>query len=44
MKKEALSTAADQFTISVDKNGSGGGMLKLMWENTQYAVPFTVKG
>jgi Protein of unknown function (DUF2911) len=43
MKKEALDKRVDQFTINVDTNPSGGGVLKLMWENTQFSVPITVK-
>ena len=42
MKKEALPSPVDQFTIAVEKNDDGGGVLKLMWEKTQYSVPFTV--
>lgn len=42
MKKEALDTPVDQFTMAVENNPAGGGVLKLMWENTQYSVPFTV--
>jgi hypothetical protein len=43
LKKESLDKAADQFTMAVENNPAGGGVLKLMWENTQYSVPFTVK-
>jgi hypothetical protein len=43
MKKEALDTAVDQFTIAIERNPSGGGILKLMWEKTAYSVPFTVQ-
>lgn len=43
LKKAALSTPADQFTIAVEKAADGsGGLLTLKWENTQYSVPFTV--
>jgi hypothetical protein len=42
MKKEPLSPTVDQFTIAIDKAGESGGVLKLMWENAQYRVPFTV--
>jgi hypothetical protein len=28
--------------MAVEK-GSSGGVLKLMWENTQFSVPFTVQ-
>lgn len=43
LKKETLDAPVDQFTMSVAKNPSGGGIIKLMWENTQYSVPFTVE-
>jgi hypothetical protein len=43
LKKEALGTPLDQFTMAVGKNPSGGGVLKLMWEATQYSVAFTVE-
>lgn len=38
MKKEALDTSVDQFTMSVR-----GGELKMSWEKTAYSVPFTVQ-
>jgi hypothetical protein len=28
--------------MAVAKNSSGGGVIKLMWENTQYSTAFTV--
>ena len=43
MKKEAIDTPVDQFTMAVEKNPSGGGVIKLTWENTQYTAPFTVQ-
>jgi hypothetical protein len=42
MKKEPAETQKDQFTMAVAKNPSGGGLIKLMWEDTQFTVPFTV--
>jgi hypothetical protein len=33
LKKQAADKPVDQFTIAVD-----GGMLKLMWEETQYSA------
>lgn len=39
LKKDALDTPVDQFTIAVAKPG----LLKLSWENIQYSVPFTVQ-
>jgi hypothetical protein len=43
LKKDAVETAADQFTMAVEKNPSGGGVLKMMWEKTQFSVAFTVQ-
>ena len=43
LKKETLGKNVPQFTMAIDKGPSGGGMLKMMWETTQYSVPFTVK-
>jgi hypothetical protein len=43
LKKDALEKTADQFTIAIAKNSSGGGLLKLMWADTQYSVAFTVQ-
>jgi hypothetical protein len=43
VKKEATEKPVDQFTISVGKNASGGGILKMMWADTQYSVPYSVK-
>ena len=43
LKKDAIDTPVDQFTMAVDKNPSGGGVIKLIWENTQYSAPFTVQ-
>jgi hypothetical protein len=43
MKKEAAEKPSDQFAMAVAKNPSGGGLIKLMWEDTQFTVPFTVK-
>ena len=43
LKKESLDPPADQFTMAIAKNPSGGGVIKLMWEGMQYSVPFTVQ-
>lgn len=43
LKKETLEQAVDQFTISVGRNTSGGGLLKLAWENAQFSVAFAVQ-
>jgi hypothetical protein len=41
LKKDTLDTPVDQFTMAVARNPSGGGILKMSWENTQYSVAFT---
>lgn len=43
LDKKALDEPVDQFTMTVGKGPSGGGELKMMWENTQFSVPFTVQ-
>ena len=43
LKKEALDKDVDQFTMAIEPNPFGGGVLKLTWEKTQYSVAFTVK-
>jgi hypothetical protein len=43
MKKEPAEKQMDQFTAGVSKNPSGGGLIKLTWEDTQFTAPFTVK-
>jgi hypothetical protein len=44
LKKAALDTPVDQFTMAVAKSPEGaspGGIIKLSWENTEYSVSFT---
>ena len=43
LKKDALEKTAEQFTMTVGKNPAGGGLVKLMWEDLQYSVAFTVQ-
>jgi hypothetical protein len=43
LKKDTLKEPVDQFTISVEQSPSGGGVLKLSWENTQYSATCKVK-
>src|SRR5260221_5060687 len=43
LKKDALDKPVDQFTMAIEKNSSGGGLLKMSWESTQFSAPFTVK-
>lgn len=44
MKKEGLEKPVDQLTIAIEKSEKGGGVLKIMWADTQYWTPFTVAG
>jgi hypothetical protein len=39
MKKNPLSADVAQFTIKLDKDASGGGMLRVEWEHTAYSAP-----
>jgi hypothetical protein len=43
VKKDSMDKDADQFTMAIEKNPSGGGVIKMMWEKTQFSVAFTVK-
>jgi Protein of unknown function (DUF2911) len=43
LKKSPIDKPVDQFTMAIEPGAGGGGMLKMMWENTQYSIPFTVK-
>jgi uncharacterized protein YdeI (BOF family) len=43
LKKEPLDNAVEEFTMAIERNPSGGGVIKMMWEKTQYSVAFTVK-
>jgi len=43
VKKDSVDKTVDQFTMAIDKNPAGGGVIKMMWENTQFSVAFTVK-
>ena len=43
LTKTPLDHTVDQFTMAIARKGSDGGELKMMWENTQFSVPFTVQ-
>lgn len=43
LNQESLPATVNQFTMAVGKNPSGGGILKMSWENIQYSAPFTVQ-
>jgi hypothetical protein len=38
LKKGSLDKAVDQLTLAIDKDPAGGGVLRIMWENTQFSV------
>ncbi|HTO03583.1 MAG TPA: DUF2911 domain-containing protein, partial [Opitutus sp.] len=41
--KTTLDQPVDQLTIGVENNAAtGGGVLNIKWENTQFSAPFTV--
>ena len=42
-KNEPLEKTVSQFTMDIIQKPAGGGVLKMMWENTQFSVPFSVK-
>jgi hypothetical protein len=41
LTKSDLTPPLDQLLIAVQRNPGGGGVIKLMWESTQYSVGFT---
>ena len=43
LKKAALATPVDEFTMSIAKAADGGDVVKLSWENTEYTAAFTVQ-
>ena len=43
LKPDALEQPVNQFTMAIEKNPAGGGTVKLMWEATQFSVPFTLQ-
>ncbi|HEY9508706.1 MAG TPA: DUF2911 domain-containing protein [Verrucomicrobiae bacterium] len=43
LKKETLDAPVEQFTMKIERNPAGGGLLKMAWENTQFSAPFTVQ-
>ena len=43
LKKQAADEPVDQFTMAIEKGPEAGGVIKLIWEDTQYTVSFTVE-
>lgn len=44
LKKETISETVNQLTIAIETPAPDQGVLKIKWENTQFSVPFKVKG
>ncbi|HEY3757950.1 MAG TPA: DUF2911 domain-containing protein [Opitutaceae bacterium] len=42
LQKDTLSSPLHQFTMQVKKTGGSTGVIKLVWEDLQFSVPFTV--
>ncbi|MGB2867243.1 MAG: DUF2911 domain-containing protein [Bacteroidota bacterium] len=42
LKKKMLKDPVEKFTIALEKNGNGSGVMKLMWEKTQLSINFKV--
>jgi hypothetical protein len=43
LKMDSVTTPVNQLTLAVERNPSGGGILKVTWEQAQFSLPFTVK-
>jgi hypothetical protein len=39
MKMDTLDKPVDQLTLAIDKNPDGTGLLRILWETTQFTVP-----
>jgi len=39
--KTSVDPQVDQLTMAIDSNPSGGGVIKITWEKTQFSVAFT---
>ncbi|HMD60314.1 MAG TPA: DUF2911 domain-containing protein, partial [Opitutaceae bacterium] len=44
LKKDALDKPVDQLTIAIEKDSDGGGVLRIMWENTRFSASFSPPG
>ncbi len=43
LKKKMLKNPVEKFTISLEKNGSNSGVMRLQWEKTDLSLGFRVK-
>jgi len=42
LKRDATDKPVDQFTMALEKNPAGGGLLKMTWETNMLSVAFTI--
>jgi hypothetical protein len=42
MRRVERGDSAERFTIEVDEAGSGG-VIRLIWDRSEFVVPFTVR-
>jgi hypothetical protein len=44
LKKDTISQSVDQLTLAiVNDQATGGGVITIQWETTQFSAPFTIK-
>jgi Protein of unknown function (DUF2911) len=43
MRRAALTEPVERFTIRADPAGEGGGVLRLLWDTSEFTVPFVVR-
>ena len=44
LRKALLEKSVDQLTLAIENDpATGGGVLKIQWETTEFSLPFTVK-
>lgn len=43
LRLKILKTPVEKFTITLEKNGNGAGIMKLVWENTELSAAFKIK-
>jgi hypothetical protein len=42
LKREKVDERVDQLTMAVERVESGGGLIRITWENLSFSAPFTV--
>ena len=43
LKKRILGKPVEKLSITLEKNGKGGGVLRIAWEKTELTLPFNLK-